>query len=479
MGAPLKTAPAKLSRREREVAKLVAEGLTSKEIGQRLFISERTAEGHVEQIRNKLGFRTRSQIAAWVASDGSSAPAAPVAPTPAMAAPASRPDRGVIRRWLWWSGSAMAAAAIVILVATEVIPRFNQETGPPIETFAGTGSASLSSDGAKARDTSLIAPNGVLVDKNGNVYIAEGNRVRVVGNDGRVVTVAGTSGQGSNGDEGLALNTAFRIGSLGIAEVAGLALDAKGDLFVADTGNDRVREITPDGKMLTVAGSGQPGQSFSSPSPSDVGDGGPGTRAWLARPRGLAFDEAGNLYIADSGDNRVRKLDPNGTITTFAGTGAPGWTGDGGPAAAAELAFPQGLAFDPQGNLYIADTGNEVIRKVSAGVITTVAGDGSSGFRGDGGPGLKAELNLPLGLAVDSRGNLYIADAGNQRIRRLDLSMTITTVAGDGESADSGDSRPAGRSALNLPVSVAIGNPLDLYIADSANNRIRLVHLGG
>lgn len=451
---------------------MVAEGLTNKEIGQRLFISERTAEGHVEQIRNKLGFHTRSQVAAWVAADKPSALPTP----PPHAAVGPKRDSKTARRWLWWSGGTMAAAAVVILLAAQLLPRLTEQApGPRIDTFAGDGSSSVSPDGGLARSTSLAAPNGVLVDRTGGVYIADGNRIRIVGSDGRVSTVAGTGAGGFNGDQGLALTTMLQIASRGAAELTGMALDAKGNLFVSDSENDRVREVTPDGKLVTVAGAGAPGHSLVRPNPADIGDGGPGVAALLAHPRGLAIDALGNLYIADSGDNRVRRLDASGVITTFAGTGQIGWTGDGGPAAQAELSAPEGLAFDAEGDLYIADTGNERIRKVKDGVITTVAGDGSSDFRGDGGAGPKASLNVPLGVAVDARGNVYIADTGNLRIRRLDVSLTITTVAGNGDAAFSGDSRDPASAALNLPVAVAIGNSGELYIADSGNNRVRIV----
>jgi DNA-binding CsgD family transcriptional regulator/sugar lactone lactonase YvrE len=476
MFAAVGGSPPKLSRREREVAQLVAEGLTSKEIGRRLFISERTAEGHVEQIRGKLGFRTRSQIAAWVASDGGTAQA-PIQPTSVAPRPAM--TLSAPRMWLWSAGGAMLLVAAIVIAATILVPGLNSgPSGPRIDTFAGTGLASLSPDGLQARSTGMIFPNGLVVGPTGDVYIADGDRVRVVRGDSRVYTIAGTGVDGFTGEEGPALTAALQIASPGAGELTGMAVDTKGDVFVSDTGNDRVREITAEGRLVTVAGAGAPaGHSFRTPPPADLGDGRAAIDAVLSQPRGLAIDATGNLLIADTADNRVRRVDANGMITTIVGDGTMGWGGDGGPAEKASLSLPQGLAVDPQGDLFIADTGNERIREVKDGVITTVAGNGNSGFSGDGGNGVKAMVNLPLGLASDSRGNLYIADTGNFRVRKLDLSGNITTVAGNGQEGFAGDSRSAQAAMLDLPVSVAVGASSVLYIADSANNRVRSVRL--
>ena len=492
----MNTAPAKLSRREREVAKLVAEGLTSKEIGQRLFISERTAEGHVDQIRNKLGFRSRAQIAAWFAAEAATAaahqPIAPALPQAVLAEPHQqarsatqrqrrRPEFARASRWIWVTGGVMAMVALGIVTVTVLLPALTPTParGPDIETFAGTGIASVSPDNELARSTNLIGPNGVAVDEAGHVYFVDGNRIRMVDHSGRVQTVAGTGIPGFSGDNGPALQASLSIGPAP-AEVVGLVVDPKGNVFFSDTGNDRVREITSsDHKIVTVAGSGAPGHSFIARSQGDVGDGRPGVSALLSQPRGLALDIVGDLFIADTGDNRVRKIDPVGLISTIAGNGTPGWSGDGGPADLAQLSAPEGIALDAQGDLFIADTANGRIRKVSSGVITTFAGNGTSGFSGDGSPATKAEFIVPLGLAVDSRGNLYIADAGNNRVRQINLAGGITTIAGSGDVGYSGDSHAATSAKLNLPAALAIDQSNDLYVADSGNNRLRLVRLGG
>jgi len=486
------TAP-RLTRREREVAKLVAEGLTSKEIAQRLFISERTAEGHVEQIRSKLGFRSRSQIAAWVASDGLEGdartpavlvpPGIPVAPSNNLASVVvvGNPRRAGIlpSRWIWLAGGSMIMVAVGILTFSLLIPSLSSSAapGPVIQTFAGTGVASLSADNDPARSTNLIGPHGLLVTAAGTVYFTDGDRIRMVGQNGRVETVAGTGIHGFAGDNGPAIQARLALTGGPAAEFIGMVADAKGDVFFSDALNDRVREITADGEIVTVAGSGRPGHTAVGQPPSNIGDGGRGVDAQLSQPRGLALDPLGDLFIADTGDNRVRKLSPDGTISTIAGDGNFGWSGDGGPAGQAELSAPEGLALDAQGDLFISDSGNERIRKVSDGVISTFAGNGNAGFSGDGGPANKAELALPMGLAVDSRGNLYIADTANERIRRVDVAGVITTVAGNGVAGFSGDSHPATSAMLNLPVGLAVSPAGDLYVADLANNRIRVFHL--
>ena len=220
----------------------------------------------------------------------------------------------------------------------------------------------------------------------------------------------------------------------------------------------------PPGTITTIAGTGERGFG---------GDGGPATQARLNYPYGVAVDGAGNLYIADLANHRIRKVDSTGTITTFAGTGERGFGGDGGPASQAQINFPTGVAVDEAGNLYIADWSNARIRKVDGtGTITTIAGTGELGFGGDGGPAIQARLSLPYSVAVDGAGNLYIADQYNNRIRRVDSTGTITTIAGTGERGFSG---PATQAQLDDPTGVAVDGAGNLYIADASNHRIRLL----
>ena len=249
---------------------------------------------------------------------------------------------------------------------------------------------------------------------------------------------------------------------------SGVAVDGAGNLYIADASNRRIRKVDAAGVITRVAGNGTPGFS---------GDGGPAVAAQLSFPSGVAVDGAGNLYIADSVSNSIRKVDAAGVITTVAGDGTRGYGGDGGAATAAQLKLPSGVAVDGAGNLYIADASNRRIRKVdAAGVITTVAGDGVLGNSGDGGPASAARLYGPTGVALDGAGNLYIADWGNDSIRKVDYSTgVITTVAGTGINGYSGDGGLPTEAQLNRPQHVALDGAGNLYIADRFNNRIRRV----
>ncbi|HEY2384676.1 MAG TPA: hypothetical protein VGK48_26165, partial [Terriglobia bacterium] len=303
-------------------------------------------------------------------------------------------------------------------------------------------------------------PSGVAVDAGGNFFVVDSSyRVRKITSQGIVTTVAGNSTFGFGGDGGLA--TSAQIAGRGIA------VDAAGDLFIADTYNHRIRKVTPAGVISTIAGTGTGGFA---------GDGGTGLAAQFNYPSGIAVDGAGNIWIADTGNQRIRKLASSGIISTVAGTGTAGYSGDGGAAVAAQLSSPVNIALDGSGNLYIADTTNARIRMVNgSGVITTIAGNGIAGNTGDGGPAASAELNQPEGIVADSSGNLFIADSGNQRVREINSSGLIQGIAGSGTAGFGGDGGPAPSALLSSPQAVAVDATGSLLIADTNNNRIRKV----
>jgi len=334
-----------------------------------------------------------------------------------------------------------------------------------ITTVAGNGTAGYSGDGGSATSAQLDA-TGLAVDGSGDIYIADNkdNVIRKVSAaTGIIATVAGNGGAGYSGDGGPAISAKLN-------QPYAVAVDGPGNIYIADTGNNVIRKVAAaTGIITTVAGNGAAYQS---------GDGGPATNAQFVYPLGVAVDGSGNLYISDL-TNVVRKVTAaTGIITTVAGNGAAGYSGDGGPAIKARLNHASSMSVDSSGNLYIADTGNDVIRKVSVatGIITTVAGTGTRGYSGDGGPASSAELSGPLGVAVDGTGNLYIGDTGNAVIRKVAAATgTITTVAGDGAFGYSGDGGPAIKAKLGGPWGVAVDGAGNLYIADTQNNAIRKV----
>ena len=333
-----------------------------------------------------------------------------------------------------------------------------------ITTYAGTGESGCCRDGGPAVFAQLRFPHGVAVDGEGNLYIADrdNHMIRKVDSSGVIDTVTGTGVSGYRGDGGAA-------GMARLRQPTGVAVDGEGNLYIADKDNHRIRKVDSDGVITTVAGTGERGSG---------GDGGPAVHARLAVPTGVAVDGAGNLFIADAANNQIRKVDSSGVITTVAGTGESGDGGDGGPATEARLDSPWSLAVDGAGNLLIADSYNHRVRKVdSSGIITTVAGTGERGFGGDGGPATAAMLDVPIGMAADDAGNLYIVDVVNHRIRKVDSSGTITTIAGTGEPGYDGDRGPAVSARLRFPIDIALDGEGNLYIADKDNHRIRVVKI--
>jgi sugar lactone lactonase YvrE len=331
-----------------------------------------------------------------------------------------------------------------------------------IYTMAGNGTGGYSGDGGQATSAEINNQYGITLDGSGNLYIADqvNNRIRKITTAGIISTIAGNGTLGYSGDGGQATVAELNLPT-------SLAFDASGNLYIGDLGNYCVRKITTAGIISTFAGTGTGGYS---------GDGGQATAAKLNQPSGIACDAFGNIYIADDFNYRVRKVTTSGIITTIAGNGTTGFSGDGGQATAAELGLPGEVAFDASGNLYIVDSGNNRIRKVTTtGIISTIVGNGTGGFSGDGGSATAAELHTPYGLTVDAGGNLYIADGQNNRIRKVTTTGIISTIVGNGTGGFSGDGAAATAAELSLPVDVAINITGNLYISDIGNSRIRNV----
>jgi uncharacterized protein (TIGR03437 family) len=412
-----------------------------------------------------------------------------------------------------------------LYIAEEVSGRIRKVSNGIITTVAGNGTPGYSGDGGPATGAQLNYPSGVAVDAAGNLYIADTRNglIRMVAN-GIIATVAGGGGyqNGELGDGGPA--TAAFLGYPG-----GVAVDAAGNLYIADAGNQRIRKVS-GGIITTIAGGGTalgdnvPATGAAIGFPENVavdaagnvyfpgaannraairkvsngivataagggyviGENGPPTLAQFVDPFGVAVDSSDNLYVSDRGGNHVSRVSAGvsagvsgAAITTVAGNGTAGFSGDGGPARAAQLAGPEGLAVDSSGNLYIADAANHRVRKIAGGIITTIAGNGASGSGGDNGPATSAQLMEPRGLAVDSNGNLYIADYPANVVRRVSPNGIITTFAGNGTPGYLGDNGPAASAQLHFPSGVALDNAGNVYIADYWNGFIRKVAPNG
>jgi len=340
---------------------------------------------------------------------------------------------------------------------------------PIIITVAGTDTFGYSGDGGTGTAAKLYNPRGVTVDGSGNIYIADFDNavIRKVNTAGVISTVAGNGIVGYSVDSGVATTAELNHPN-------GLAVDAFGNIYIADMNNQIIRKVNTSGIITTVAG------SYYVPSPFGYysGDGGPATAAQLFNPSSLTIDVWGNMYIADGSNNVVREVNTVGIISTIAGNNTIGYGGDGGAATAASLWWPSEVALDRSGNIYIAEEENAVIRKVNtSGIISTVAGNNTAGYSGDGGAATTAKLNQPAGVNIDASGNIYIADFGNHVIREVNTAGIIYTVVGDSAlgAGYSGDGGPATNAQLNGPNCVVTDSSGNIFIADTYNNRIRKV----
>jgi RHS repeat-associated protein len=337
-------------------------------------------------------------------------------------------------------------------------------TGPipaaAIRTFAGKTPGGFGGDGGPATDARFKNPYGLAVGPDGSVYIADsGNhRIRRVGPDGNITTVAGNGTAGFAGDNGPATSAELN-------EPFGVAVGPDGSLFIVDQSNNRIRQVRPDGKIVTIAGNG---------SSTFGGDGGPATSAGML-PWGVAVGPDGAVYIADRSNSRIRMVDQNGTISTVAGNGLALPVGDGVPATSVNIGVPSDVAVGPDGSLYIIVGGPGRVRKVTPqGIISTLAGT-TAGYSGDGGPAKTAQIDSPVRLAVGPDGGIYIPDTGNQRLRWIGSEGIIATIAGNGLAGFSGDGGLATQAQFSDPYAVAVGPDGSVYVADSFNQRIRKI----
>ncbi|MEU5582337.1 RICIN domain-containing protein [Streptomyces huasconensis] len=338
------------------------------------------------------------------------------------------------------------------MMSTDTGTADGEQAARRISTVAGTATPEVAKEGKElARSTKLNGPYGVAVDRDGTLYICEhaGHRVRRVTSDGKISTVAGTGSPGRGAEGVSALSAALQ-------HPRGIAVDSAGDLYIADAGNHRIRKVTmADGKIYTFAGTG-----------TGATDRALATATSLSTPHDVAVDSAGDVYIVDHGNHQIRKVTADGKISTVVGKGIPGLAPDGTLATDAQLKFPSAVAVDSTGNLYIADSGNQRVRKVTKadGKIRTLAGTAT------------APLNTSVGMAVDSVGDLYVADYGSHRITKVAADGKVSTLAGTGAPGFDGDGELAAKDAkLYNPYGLAVDCVDSLYIADYSNARVRKV----
>ncbi len=334
-----------------------------------------------------------------------------------------------------------------------------------ISTYAGIDTLGFSGDGGQATAAELNQPMVLTMDAAGNLYEGEGNNsvVRKIDkNTGIITTVVGIGGVFAYSGDG---------GQATAAEISGpdgIIFDGSGNLYIADEGNNVIRKVNTSGIITTVYGNHVQGYS---------GDGGPASAAEFHLPRSVTFDTHGNLYISDWLNYAIRKIDTTtGIITTIAGNGAAGYTGDGGPASAAEIGLPYQVKFDASGNLYMIDGTYFIVREINtSGIISTAVGNGVAGFSGDGGPATAAELNYPTSLTFDAAGNMCLSDRGNNVLRQVNTSGIINSFVGNGVAGESGDGGQASAAEINKPFDVLYDASGNLFIADINGNKIRKV----
>ncbi len=379
------------------------------------------------------------------------------------------------RRWVGLGlrgavrGMGLASLLLPVLCQAQTAPAYT------ISAIVGTGTPGFTGDGSAAIGAEVNFPSSMAMDKSGNLYIADSAnfRIRKVDTNGNISTIAGTGATGNAGDGKAA--TAAQFGPPG-----GIAVDSSGNVYFSDTGNHTIRKIGTDGNISRFAGTGTLGFSgditpYTDPTAAIT----LASNAQISRPTGIAVDSKGNVYFSDTGNNRIRRVSvKDSSITTIAGDGVGNYYGDGAGAAYAEVYTPTGMVFDAADNLYFADSSNHRIRKIAAadGKITTVAGFGTPGKADNGGLAVNSLLHYPTSVAVDANGNLYIADSINNRVRMVTTNGVISTIAGGSAlPGNLGDGGPALAARMNFPCSVLVNPAAKVYVIDAQNSRIRLL----